>query len=392
MTTVDVAIVGGGAAGLMCAIEAGKRRRRVLVLERAERVGKKILISGGGHCNFTNLYTSPDNFSSNNPHFCKSALARFGPGDFLALVERYGIAYHEKERGQIFCDLSAHLIVDLLLAECRTSGVRIQTDCEIGSIEKRGNSFWLETSQGPVDAASLVIATGGRSIPKLGATGFGYEVATRFGHRLVPTRAGLVPLTVGDDSLRRYQDLSGVGLPVEASANGQRFDAGMLFTHRGLSGPAILQISSYWRPGDELRVNLVPGQDLFDWLARRRRERPDLTLGNALAELLPKRLAQRLVEGAFENRPLRQYPEPGLRAIADQLQSWNFQPAGTEGYRSAEVTVGGVDTGDLSSTTLASRKVPGLYFVGEVVDVTGQLGGFNFQWAWASGYAAGQVA
>jgi hypothetical protein len=375
----------------MCAIEAGKRGRRVLVIERNDRVGKKILISGGGRCNFTNLRVTAENFQSANPHFCKSALARYGPSDFIAMVERHGIAYHEKELGQLFCDRSSSLIVDMLVNECREGGVRIAPDCRVTSVERDGGGFALDTSHGPVRAAALVVAAGGLSIPKMGATAFGYDLAKQFGHTLVPTRAALVPLTWSESDSRQYRDLSGIGLPVEARCNGQSFTGGMLFTHRGISGPAVLQISSYWRPADELRLNLLPDRDAFAWLLDRQRLRPNAELKNVLAEALPKRLAERLCEVGFESRPLRRYRAAELRAAAEGLGRWTVRPGGTEGYRTAEVTLGGVNTDELSSATMASRSVPGLYFIGEVVDVTGQLGGFNFQWAWASGYAAGQV-
>jgi len=391
MIARDVVIIGGGAAGLMCAIEAGNRGRRVLVIERNDRVGRKILISGGGRCNFTNLHVTPENFLSANQHFCKSALARYRPPDFISMVERHGIAYHEKEHGQLFCDGSSSLIVNMLLDECRQAGVRIEVACRVTAVERNAESFMLATDRGPVQAPSLVIASGGLSIPKMGATAFGYEIAERFGHSIVPTRAGLVALTLDENDLARYRDLSGIGLPVEVSCNGQRFTGPMLFTHRGISGPAILQISSYWAPGDELQLNLLPDRDAIEWLAERRRARPDAELKTVLGELFPKRLAQRLCELVFDSRPLRQYRVPELRAIAEQLQRWRFQPSGSEGYRTAEVTLGGVNTDELSSATMASKKVPGLYLVGEVVDVTGHLGGFNFQWAWASGYAAGQM-
>ncbi|MET0503015.1 MAG: NAD(P)/FAD-dependent oxidoreductase [Candidatus Binatia bacterium] len=391
MIRYDVVVVGGGAAGLMCAIEAGKRGRRVLVIERSDQVGKKILISGGGRCNFTNLQVAPDNFISANPHFCKSALARYSPEDFIRRVEYYGIAYHEKELGQLFCDLSAKVIVEMLVDECRQAGVRIEVDCVVSGVERTGDGFGLETSRGPVDTDTLVVASGGLSIPKMGATGFGYELAKRFDHNIVPTRAALVPLTFSDDDLLQYRDLSGIGLPVEVGSIDHRFAGPMLFTHRGISGPAILQISSYWQPGEDLRVNFLPGRDGFEWLADRQRNRPDAELKTVLGELFPKRLAQRLCELALDSRPLRQYRAPQLQAIAERLQRWVFYPSGTEGYRTAEVTLGGVDTDELSSATMASKKVRGLYFIGEVVDVTGHLGGFNFQWAWASGYAAGQV-
>jgi hypothetical protein len=391
MISCDVVVIGGGAAGLMCAIEAGKRGRRVLVIERNDRVGKKILISGGGRCNFTNLHVSSDNFQSANPHFCKSALARYSPSDFIAMVERHGIAYHEKELGQLFCDRSSNLIVDMLVDECRRVGVRIEVDCRVRAVERIAGGFALDTSRGPVRAAALVVATGGLSIPKMGATAFGYELAKQFGHTVVPTRAALVPLTWSENDLGQYRDLSGIGLPVEVRCNGQSFTGGMLFTHRGISGPAILQISSYWRPDDELRVNLLSDRDALAWLLDRQRGRPNAELKTVLAEALPKRLAERLCEIAFDSRPLRQYREPELRAIAERLRRWTVRPSGSEGYRTAEVTLGGVNTDELSSATMESRSVSGLYFIGEVVDVTGHLGGFNFQWAWASGYAAGQA-
>lgn len=391
MLDFDVVVVGGGAAGLMCAIEAGKRGRRVLVIERSEQIGKKILISGGGRCNFTNLHVTPENFFSANPHFCKSALARYTPSDFIGLVERHGIAYHEKEHGQLFCDLSAKLIVTMLADECRQAGVRIEVNGRVTAVERPGGGFAIETGGSSIYAASLVIASGGLSIPKMGATGFGYELATKFGHSIVPTRAALVPLTFSTEDLAQYQDLSGIALPVEASCNGQNFNGPMLFTHRGISGPAILQISSYWKPGEELQVNLLPGLDAMEWLLERQRSRPAAELKTVLGEAFPKRLAQRLSEIRFDRRPLRQYRAAELRQVAVQLQDWSFHPNGTEGYRTAEVTAGGVNTDELSSTTMESKKVAGLYFVGEVVDVTGHLGGFNFQWAWASGHAAGQV-
>jgi predicted Rossmann fold flavoprotein len=391
MVHYDVVVVGGGAAGLMCAIEAGKRGRRVLVIERSEQIGKKILISGGGRCNFTNLHVTPENFFSANPHFCKSALARYTPSDFIALVERHGIAYHEKERGQLFCNLSAKLIVTMLADECRQAGVRIDVNGRVTAVERAGDGFAIDTGGSSIQAASLVIASGGLSIPKMGATGFGYELAKKFGHSIVPTRAALVPLTLSTDDLARYQDLSGIALPVEATCNGQNFNGPMLFTHRGISGPAILQISSYWNPGEELQVNLLPGLDAMEWLLERQRSRPAAELKTVLGEAFPKRLAQRLSEIRFDRRPLRQYRAAELRQIAGQLQDWKFHPSGTEGYRTAEVTAGGVNTDELSSTTMESKKVAGLYFIGEVVDVTGHLGGFNFQWAWASGHAAGQV-
>ncbi len=397
----DVAIIGAGAAGLMCAIEAGRRGRRVVVLEHANRAGKKILMSGGGRCNFTNLYVEPGNYRSHNPHFCKSALARYTQWDFIAMVERHGIAYHEKELGQLFCDDSSKQILQMLLDECAVAGVRIALDCEVQRVARADTAdtadavvsagFALRTSIGPIACQALVVATGGLSIPKMGATGFGYELARQFGHRVLATRAGLVPLTLSGTHLDRYADLSGLALPIESRCNGESFKAGLLFTHRGVSGPAILQISSYWQPGDELLLDLLPDANAFERLADAQRERPATELKTVLAEWLPKRLAQRLCELAFENLPLRQYRLARLREIAEQLHAWAIIASGTEGYRTAEVTLGGVDTDELSSATMESRLQRGLYFIGEVVDVTGHLGGFNFQWAWASGHAAGIV-
>ena len=391
MRRYDVVVIGAGAAGLMCAIEASKRGRRVLVIERSGQIGKKILISGGGRCNFTNLHVTAENFLSANPHFCKSALARYTPSDFIAMVERHGIAYHEKERGQLFCDLSAKLIVTMLADECRQAGAHIEVNGVVTSVDRAGEVFIIETGGGTIHSTSLVIASGGLSIPKMGATNFGYELAKRFRHTIVPTYPALVPFTFSAEDLARYQDLAGIGLPVEASSNGQSFAAPMLFTHRGISGPAILQISSYWRHGEDLRVNFLPGMDAAEWLLERQRSRAAAELKTVLGERFPKRLAERLAEIGFDSRPLRQYRAAELRQVARQLQSWGFHPSGTEGYRTAEVTAGGVNTAELSSTTMESKKILGLYIIGEVVDVTGHLGGFNFQWAWASGHAAGQV-
>jgi len=388
----DVVIVGGGAAGLMCAIEAGKRGRSVRVIEHANRVGKKILMSGGGRCNFTNLHATPANFLSQNPHFCKSALARYTQWDFIAMVERHRIAYHEKELGQLFCDESSKQIVRMLLDECETANVKIDVEREISEVRRDETGFALRTSQGPIHATSLVVATGGLSIPSMGASGYGYQLAKQFGHTVLPTRAGLVPLTLSGRHLDDYADLSGVAIPlVEASCGKQKFRAGFLITHRGISGPAILQISSFWQPGADLRIDLSPTQDLEDYLRLQQQERPASELKTVLADVLPKRLAHRLCERWFKSLPMRQYRVTELQDIASQLHSWPIVASGTEGYRTAEVTLGGVSADEVSSSTMESRKQPGLYFVGEVLDVTGHLGGFNFQWAWASGYAAGQV-
>ena len=389
--TFDAVVIGGGAAGLMCALTAGQRGRRVLVIEHANRVGKKILMSGGGRCNFTNLGTTPTNFLSANPHYCKSALARYTQHHFIAMVERHGIAYHEKELGQLFCDVSSKLIVQMLVDACRDAGVTIRTICSIEDIVHRAPGFEVQTSTGTVRSAALVVASGGLSIPSMGASGYGYELARRFGHAVLPTRAALVPLTLSGRPLEHNEGLSGVALEVETHANGQSFRGGMLFTHRGLSGPAILQISSYWQPGDTLRVDLLPGHDAAAWLRERQRMQPALELRNALAELMPKRVAQRLCEHDLGQHLLRQLQPPLLAKIAQTLHAWPVTASGTEGYRTAEVTLGGVDTDGLSSTTMESKHVPGLYFIGEVVDVTGWLGGYNFQWAWASGHAAGEA-
>jgi predicted Rossmann fold flavoprotein len=389
----DAVIVGGGAAGLMCAIVAGQRGRRVLVIEHANRVGKKILMSGGGRCNFTNTGTTPANFLSANPHFCKSALARYTPADFIALVEHHGIAYHEKELGQLFCDDSSKQIVRMLLDECAAAGVRVETSCEVTRVRNEDAAFHLEYSlagrAGTFSAPALVIASGGLSIPSMGASGFGYAIARQFDHRVLPTRAGLVPLTLSGRHQERLADLAGVALPIEARCNGASFRNFMLITHRGISGPAILQISSYWNPGDDLRLDLLPDVDAFAWLQAQKSERADAELKTVLGERLPKRFAQRLCEHWLPNKPLRQYRETELREIAAQLADWPLIASGTEGYRTAEVTLGGVDTDEISSTTMQSRRVAGLYFIGEAVDVTGWLGGYNFQWAWASGHACG---
>jgi len=388
-----VLIIGAGAAGLMCAIAAGQRGRRVLVVDHANKVGKKILMSGGGRCNFTNTGATPANYLSANPHFAKSALARYTPADFIALVEKHRIAYHEKELGQLFCDDSSKQIVRMLLDECAAAGVTVEANCGVQRVRKTPEGFSVFTAHGEVHAESLVIASGGLSIPSMGASGFGYELARQFGHAVLPTRAGLVPLTLSGKHQEHYQDLAGVTLPaVDTHVGKQGFRAGLLFTHRGISGPAILQISSYWKPGDDLRIDLLPDQDVGEWLVEQRTARPLAELKTVLGDVLPKRLAQRLCEQWFESRPMRQYREAELTQVGTQLNAWPITASGTEGYRTAEVTMGGVDTDGLSSSTMQSKLVPGLYFIGEVVDVTGWLGGYNFQWAWASGQAAGEVA
>jgi len=371
-------------------MEAGRRGRSVLLLDHADKAGKKILISGGGRCNFTNLYTEPANFICRNPHFVKSALSRFTQYDFLTLVEKHGIDWEEREHGQLFCKDSAKQIVDMLLTESRSVGVEILLDCEIEELEKRDH-FTLSTRKGLFVSASVVVATGGLSIPKMGATKFGHQLARQFGLSIVETQAALVPFRFTGKEAEAMKALAGISLPVTTTCNGASFTEAMLFTHRGLSGPAMLQISSYWNEGDVITVNLLPDADVSAWLKAEKAAHPKVLLNNMLAEKLPKRLISHLAESMdWTNQPLSAYADSTLEQLAAQLCSWTLRPAGTEGYRSSEVTVGGVDTDELSSKTMESRKVPGLYFIGEVVDVTGHLGGFNFQWAWASGYCAGQ--
>ena len=388
-TYFDAVIIGGGAAGLMCAIAAGQRGKKVLLIEHANRCGKKILMSGGGRCNFTNIGTTPANYLSNNPHFCKSALARYTPQHFIEMVERHGIAYHEKELGQLFCDDSSKQIVKMLLNECERAGVRINTSCLVSKIEKKSDLFVIKTSLGSIHTKKCVIASGGLSIPSMGASGFGYEIAKQFGHSVLPTRAGLVPLTLTGKPQEQLADLSGLSVPVEVMCGKTSFKNAMLITHRGLSGPAILQISSYWQPGQDLRGNLLPDIDAHEFLQTQLAKHPAAELKNCLADVLPKRLAQRLCETKFENKPMKQYTHRQLNDIAEVLNRWPIIANGTEGYRTAEVTLGGVDTQELSSSTMESKLINGLYFIGEVVDVTGHLGGYNFQWAWACGHACG---
>lgn len=385
----DVAIIGGGAAGLMCAIEAGKRGRSVVVLEHNPRIGRKVLISGGGRCNFTNTQTRAENFLSANPHFAKSALARYRPEDFLRMVERHAIPYHEKTLGQLFCDRSAADILGMLERECAAAGVRIETGCDVRRVSRNAH-FEIQTARGVLEAASLVVATGGLSIPKIGATPFGYQLARQFGLQVIECRPALVPLTFGRADRGKYEDLAGVAALVTAEAGGAVFREKMLFTHRGLSGPAILQASSYWEPGKPVEIDLLPGVDLAALLRDRRLERDRSEARTIVSRFLPKRLADRWFELHTPSRPAVTLSDREIEAISASFHRWTFQPAGTEGYEKAEVTAGGVDTAELSSKTFESRRAPGLYFIGEVVDVTGHLGGFNFQWAWASGYSAGQ--
>lgn len=394
MADFDVIILGAGAAGLMCAIEAGKRGRRVMVLERAEKIGKKILISGGGRCNFTNLNVRPENFISANPHFAKSALARYTPADFIALVERHGIAYHEKTLGQLFCDGSAQQIVSMLEEECRRAGVRIETNVAVKEVTRGADgNFSVTTGRETFTTRALVVATGGLSIPKMGATGLGYDIARRFGLRIVPTRPALVPLTFNADDARHYCDLSGVSAEVVAQAGKQKFREKMLITHRGLSGPAILQISSYvkqeadGRVAEPITLDLAPGADLTAEMRSRPAGR-DLSAAKAAFR---QALLQRFAERWLELHAPPDWTNRSLEELERQAHHWEVHPSGTEGYAKAEVTAGGVDTDELSAKTMETKKAPGLYFIGEVVDVTGHLGGFNFQWAWASGFSAGNA-
>ena len=388
-TDFDVLIVGAGAAGMMCAIEAGRRGRRTLLIEHQDRVGKKIAISGGGRCNFTNVHTSPANYLSGQPDFCKSALARYTPWDFIALIEQHGVAYHEKKLGQQFCDESARRIIDLLLAECAAANVDVRTGCRVDEVRKT-DRFEVATSLGHFSARSLVIACGGLSFPKLGASDFGYRLARQFGLAITELRPGLVPLAFGAEENAPLRELSGLSLPVVARHRGAEFTENLLFTHRGISGPAVLQISSFWREGETLHLDLLPGISAADFLAAARRDRTDLA--TLLSRHWPRRFAEAWCARHSPAKPPAQWNAAELAHAAAHLESWPLTFPATEGYAKAEVTLGGVDTRELSSKTMEARRVPGLYCIGEVVDVTGWLGGFNFQWAWASGHAAGQFA
>ncbi len=387
----DVIVIGAGAAGLFSAIEAGKRGRRVLVLDNGKKIGRKILMSGGGRCNFTNIYASHQNYLSHNPHFCKSALSRYTQWDFISLVQQYQIPYHEKTLGQLFCDDSAKDIVELLSAECRKAGVQIALQQQISSVSHSDGLFQVVTPELTRTCQSLVVACGGLSLPNLGATAFGYQLAEQFGLHVLPVRAALVPLTWQPADKAVFEEISGVSLPVTAEANDVVFPEDMLFTHRGLSGPAILQISSFWQPGDELLINLLPQLDVAEFLREQQQKHPEQELKTALGKILPKRLVEKLIEiKAINNQPLKALQQKSISNMSQTLHSYVFKPNGTEGYRTAEVTLGGVDTNELSSKTMEAKKQPGLYFVGEVMDVTGWLGGYNFQWAWSSGWVAGQ--
>ncbi|MGO0309592.1 NAD(P)/FAD-dependent oxidoreductase [Endozoicomonas acroporae] len=394
----DAVIIGAGASGLMCALTAGDRGRKVLVIDHANKIGKKILISGGGRCNYTNMYAEPANYLSKNPHFCKSALARYTQWDFQALVDKHQIPWHEKTLGQLFCNQQSSDIVEMLVEECRKSGVTIRLKTALHHVKPLDDAagFTLDTTLGEIRCTSLVVATGGLSFPTMGASGLGYELAEQFGHHLIERMPGLVPFTMDKQWLAHFIELSGVSADVIASCNGQSFRENVLFTHRGLSGPAILQISSYWRPGNKVSINWLPGIAIEDWLNELREAKPKAEIRSILSDKLTKRLTtalctygelQKLTDSG--RKPMNQFSATELQRLAESLESWVFMPAGTEGYKKAEVTVGGVATNNISSKTFESQNQPGLYFVGEVLDVTGHLGGFNFQWAWASGYCAG---
>ncbi|MCL6268345.1 NAD(P)/FAD-dependent oxidoreductase [Sansalvadorimonas sp. 2012CJ34-2] len=386
----DVVIIGAGAAGLMCALTAGQRGRRVLVLDHGKRPGRKILLSGGGRCNYTNMYAEPANYLSSNKHYCKSALSRFTQWDFQAMVDKHGIAWHEKTLGQLFCDNTAKDIVDMLLAECDQAGVTICNRVEIGEIEAlESGSYQIQTSEGAVTAESLVVATGGLSFPTMGSTDFGYRVAKQFGHNIVPSRPALVPFTLPQELMKRFADLPGISTEVIASCNNASFREALLFTHKGLSGPAILQVSSYWQKGNEITINWLPDIDVEEWLKSQRDARPKASLATLLTEHLPKRLATVFAEWIGEKGEACQWRRESMDKMISMLSDCRITPNGTEGYKKAEVTMGGVNTDQLSSKTMGSRLQDNLYFIGEVVDVTGHLGGFNFQWAWASGHCAG---
>ena len=385
----DVVIIGAGPAGLMCAIEAGKRGRSVLVLEHMNKIGNKIRVSGGGRCNFTNINLRPDHYLSANPHFCKSALARFTPGDFIGMIEKHGIAYHEKEEGQLFCRGTSGDIIRMLSQECLSSGVQTLLNCSVAGITK-SDLFHISTNSCRIEASSLVIATGGLSYPDLGATDMGFRIAKQFGLKVTKMKPALVPLVFGQSDLKKFAELSGVSFDAEVTCGRRQFTGKILFTHRGLSGPAILQASSYWDAGNEVAIDLMPGVDSYGLLISNRQSR--IELANLLSQYLPRKFSHRWCELQAPSQPLCRYTEKQLRDISYQIHHWTIRPAGTEGYKRAEITAGGIDTDELSSKTMEAKKVPGLFFAGEVVDVAGQLGGYNLQWAWSSGFVAGQYA
>ncbi|PMK04279.1 NAD(P)/FAD-dependent oxidoreductase [Vibrio sp. 10N.261.55.A7] len=388
----DVVIIGAGAAGLMCAAEAGKRGRSVLLVDHAKKPGRKILISGGGRCNFTNYDVSANNFLCRNPHFVKSALSQYTNWDFISLVSKYGIDFEEREHGQLFCVDSSKQIVSMLLDECKQETITQRYQVEVTDVEKLESGFSLKLNGSAVECQSLVIATGGLSMPKLGATPFGYKLAEQFGLPIVPTTAGLVPFTLHNKDKDDLAELSGIAIPAEVTTqDGTLFKEALLFTHRGLSGPSILQVSSFWKAGQSVSINLVPNEDVAELLATSREKHPNQSLKNTLAKVLPKRLVEVLIERKeLDDKPLKQLNHRELQAIVSQLENWEIAPNGTEGYRTAEVTLGGVDTDQISSKTMECKSIPGMYFIGEVMDVSGWLGGYNFQWSWSSGFVAGQ--
>lgn len=393
MQQYDTIIIGAGAAGLHCAANAARRGKHVLLLDHAKQAGKKILISGGGRCNFTNLYASPENYLSSNPHFCKSALSRYTQWDFIALVDKHQIPYHEKTLGQLFCDNSAKDIVRLLLDECEAHAARVQLRTDILSVSYDNHHYTIRTSAGDFSAAQLVVACGGLSMPKLGATPLGYQIAEQFGHTIVPVRAGLVPFTLHEEQKQRFGEVSGISVPITAACGDGYFREAMLFTHRGISGPAVLQISSYWQPGDAVIINLLPDHEALHWLQQSQSESPKMQLSTLLQAHFPKRLVSALL-AEFKwpgDKRLADINKTTFAEIAESLNRWTLKPNGTEGYRTAEVTLGGVNVDEVSSKTMESKHQPGLYFIGEVLDVTGWLGGYNFQWAWASGFAAAEA-
>ena len=390
--TRDVVIIGGGAAGLMCGRVAGRRGRSVLILEHGRKPAEKIRISGGGRCNFTNLHSSPAAFLSNNRHFCKSAFTRYTQDDFVQLVTQHQIAFHEKKLGQLFCDDSAQRIIDMLLAECEIAGAELRLNTEVGRVETTADGYLVDTVGTTISCQSLVIATGGLSIPKMGATRFGYDIARQFGLKVTAVKPALVPLTFQADFLARCKALSGLSVDAEVRHGKTVFREGLLFTHRGLSGPSILQISSYWDEGEAIRINLLPDMDAASWLKERKTNTPRQEVLTALAECLPRRLAADILDEMAVSGRLADVPNAALAKVGERINRWQITPSGTEGYRTAEVTLGGVDVGELSSRTMESRAHPGLFFIGEVVDVTGHLGGYNFQWAWSSGFVAGEAA
>lgn len=391
MTQYDVVIIGAGASGLMCAATAGYRGRSVLVIEHTKKVGRKILMSGGGRCNFTNIHNGPANFLSQNPHFCKSALSRYKAQDFIDLVDRHGVEYHEKTLGQLFCNESSKEILRVLMTESEWAGNEIRTELSVNGIEKQEEGYLLQTSSGPIKAESVVIATGGLSIPNGGATSFAYDIAEQFDLKILPKTAALVPFTLQPKEKEVLKELSGVSHKVKATIGKTSFVESMLFTHRGLSGPAILQISSYWQPGGEVEIDLFPEFDLLAWLKEQREARPKAEITTIMAQQMSKRMAQILCQLFGFSGIMGNQSNKDLETVNSAFREWKIKPSGTEGYRTAEVTLGGIDTNEINQKTMEAKKAPGLYFIGECLDVTGHLGGHNFQWAWASGFAAGQV-